>query len=84
MKLTVGSGASLAAAAASLVITGAFIATPAAAKSHKIHCSGINACKGHGACKTAANACKGKNACKGQGFVLSSKHKCEAKGGKIT
>ena len=81
MKSTFVSGASIAAAAASLVLTGALVSTPAAA-SHKVHCTGINACKGHSACKTATNACKGKNACKGQGFVLASKHKCTAKGGK--
>ena len=40
-------------------------------------CRGLNACKGHGSCKTAANDCKGKNACAGQGKCATAKaHEC--------
>ena len=40
-------------------------------------CRGLNACKGKGACKTAANDCKGKNACAGQGACATAeKHQC--------
>ena len=35
----------------------------------QVPCTGVNACKGQSACKSAANACKGENACKGKGFV---------------
>jgi hypothetical protein len=77
-KLT---GLVLAAAAA-----GMFAATPAAmAAKHegKVHCTGVNACKGKSECKTASNACKGMNACKGKGMMTMSEKECKDKGGKI-
>jgi hypothetical protein len=49
----------------------------------KVMCSGINACKGHGACAGAGNACAGHNGCKGQGQTKTTKKDCEAKGGKV-
>lgn len=49
----------------------------------KVHCGGVNSCKGHGACKTEANACAGKNGCKGQGFVEMTEAECKAAAGKI-
>lgn len=73
-------GIVLAAAAAGL-----FAATPAAmASSHegKVHCTGVNACKGTSECKTATNACKGQNACKGKGFISMGAKDCTDKGGK--
>ncbi len=75
-KLT---GAALAAAAA-----GIFAMAPisgAVAGESKVHCYGVNSCKGMGACKTATNACKGHNACKGTGFVSISAADCKEKGG---
>jgi hypothetical protein len=45
------------------------VGTFATAATAQVPCTGVNACKGQGACKTAANACKGQNACKGKGFV---------------
>lgn len=77
-KLT---GLVIAAAAASL-----FAAAPAAmADKHegKVHCTGVNACKGKSECKTASNACKGMNACKGKGMMVMSEKDCKAKGGKV-
>ena len=74
-------GLAIAAAAAAM-----FVATPAAmAAKHmgSVHCTGVNACKGQGECKTAASACKGMNACKGQGMETMSEKDCKAKGGKI-
>lgn len=49
-------------------------------------CSGINSCKGKGACggkdKTGeAHSCAGKNACKGQGWVTATEKDCKAKKG---
>jgi hypothetical protein len=49
-----------------------------------VKCSGINSCKGTGACKTADNACKGQNSCKGKGYVVAASEKeCTDKGGKV-
>jgi uncharacterized membrane protein len=49
--------------------------------SDKVHCYGVNSCKGKSACKTAKNACKGKNTCKGQGVSMKTEKKCtELKG----
>lgn len=49
----------------------------------KVHCSGVNACKGHGACKSEANACAGKNGCKGHGWVEMTEDECKAKNGTV-
>ncbi|MBK9033867.1 MAG: hypothetical protein IPL61_21795 [Myxococcales bacterium] len=58
--------------------------TPPAEQTAKVHCSGVNACKGQGGCKTAANACAGQNGCKGQGFVdVPSEDDCKTKGGTV-
>ena len=84
MKLNRKSGAALAAAAAFLVMNAtAPVITPAAA-AYKVKCFGVNACKGHGACKSAANSCKGQNACKGKGYVMMGKLRCLFKGGTLT
>jgi hypothetical protein len=81
MKLDSKSGATLAAAAATLFLAGAVVstATPAAAAQGK--CMAANACKGQSACKSASNSCKGLNACKGQGFSMASEAACKSKGG---
>jgi hypothetical protein len=50
-----------------------------------VKCSGINACKGQSACKTASSECKGMNACKGQGWTSTKDAaECTSKGGKVT
>ena len=51
------------------------------AKAGKVHCTGVNACKGKGGCKGATNDCKGKNECKGKGWTSMSEKDCTAKGG---
>ncbi len=71
-KLT---GIALATVAAGMF--GMTAAGPAAAQAAKIHCDGLNACKGHSDCKGAKNSCKGLNACKGQGFVSMTKADCD-------
>jgi len=60
-------------------------ATPAAQpeKVAKVHCGGVNDCKGKSGCKTASNACAGQNGCKGQGYVELTADECQAKGGKV-
>jgi hypothetical protein len=85
MNAKIVSGASVAAAAIALVLSGA-ATVPALAKkmSKSVHCSGINSCKGTSLCKTANNACKGMNSCKGQGWLPEKSAKaCEEKGGKV-
>jgi hypothetical protein len=82
MKLDSKSGATLAAAAATLFLAGAVVSTvstPADAAQGK--CMAANACKGQSACKSASNSCKGLNACKGQGFSMASEAACKSKGG---
>ncbi|MEA3275454.1 MAG: hypothetical protein U9Q81_09255 [Pseudomonadota bacterium] len=81
-KLT---GAAIAAAAAGLFMAGAAYTGVASAASEeaKVHCYGVNACKGTGACKTADNACGGQNSCKGKGWVEMTKEECDEKGGEV-
>ncbi|MEE9328450.1 MAG: hypothetical protein V3U71_14290 [Cocleimonas sp.] len=87
------SGIALASAAATLLLAGcggdsakseAKKAAPeAAATVAEVKCSGINSCKGTGACGGASNSCAGQNSCKGKGWVKASKADCDAKGGKV-
>jgi uncharacterized membrane protein len=81
-------GALIASAVAAL-----FAANPALAqekgKTNKttakaVHCSGVNECKGKGACAGADNACKSQNSCKGKGYLDTKTEKeCLDKGGKV-
>ena len=82
MKMT-KSGATIAAAAATLFLAGATLSSPTYAAGEG-KCVGVNACKGQSACKGAANSCKGQNGCKGQGFSAMTKEKCEAAKGKYS
>ena len=85
MKLNAKSGATLAAAAALLVLSATVPSAPAgAAANYNVKCFGINSCKGHGSCKSIANSCKGQNSCKGKGFMMMKKTSCTAKGGSTT
>lgn len=68
-------GAALAAAAAMLFSVAAV--TTASADEAKIHCTGVNSCKGQSSCKSASNSCKGQNSCKGKGFVEMTKQQCD-------
>lgn len=69
-------GAAIAVAAAGLFAMG--LAAPALAdEAGKIHCEGVNSCKGKGDCKSAKNSCEGKNSCKGQGFLEMTPEECE-------
>jgi hypothetical protein len=81
------SGAAVAAAAAALFISGCAGTGGGSygeATAAKVHCVGVNSCKGQSDCKSATNSCKGQNACKGKGFVAMTKSECDAKGGKAT
>ena len=83
MKLNSKSGATLAAAAATLFLAGSVVSTvstPANAADGK--CMAGNACKGQSACKSTRTSCKGQNACKGQGIsVTGTTIECTATGG---
>jgi hypothetical protein len=75
-------GTTIAAMAAGMFLT----MTPLLASAKdtaKVHCEGVNACKGKGACKSADNACKGQNGCKGKGWIGMSEKQCKAKGGTV-
>ncbi len=58
-------------------------AAPTAAEKveKKIHCGGINECKGQSLCTAAKSSCAGQNACKGQGWIDATEADCKAKGG---
>ena len=81
MKLDSRSGATLAAAAATLFLAGAAVSMSTPADAAQGKCMAANACKGQSACKSAGNACKGQNACKGNGFAMMTEAQCKAKGG---
>jgi hypothetical protein len=75
-------GAVVAGAVAGLFAT----MTPAIVKADagkKVHCAGVNACKGKGACKSATSSCKGMNDCKGKGWVEMDEKECTAKKGTV-
>lgn len=84
MKQTIKTGALIAAAAAALAMTGgASAATSTITADTKVHCAGLNSCKGTSDCATAENKCKGQNSCKGHGFLTMKAAECLAKNGKI-
>jgi len=74
-------GAALATAAAMLFSTAAV--STAGAEEAKIHCEGVNSCKGTSDCHTANNDCRGLNSCKGKGFVEMTKAECDAAKAKV-
>jgi hypothetical protein len=76
------SGAAMAVAAAGLFMSQT-VAPAAAADEAKIHCAGVNACKGKSECASTKNSCKGSNSCKGQGWVALDEKTCRAKGGVV-
>jgi hypothetical protein len=76
------SRAALAAAAAGLFAT-ATVGTAITSDEANVHCTGVNACKGKGECRTATNDWKGMNSCKGQDFISMTPTECAKKGGKV-
>jgi len=84
MKAQQKSSAAALAMAAGLMLASATAPQAASAGEAKVHCYGINACKGQTACATANNNCMGMNACKGQGWLATAtEEECKAKGGTV-
>ncbi len=55
------------------------------AQPEKVHCYGINKCKGTGDCSGKGHQCAGHNACKGQGHINLPKDVClRIRGGHLT
>lgn len=77
------SGVALASAAAALLLSGMATSVSASEQPATVKCSGINSCKGTGACGTADHACAGQNSCKGHGWVKVSAEECATKGGTV-
>ncbi|HXV37676.1 MAG TPA: hypothetical protein VEC18_11035 [Myxococcota bacterium] len=78
-------GMLLASAVAGLLSLGAVAGTAAAEEGEKVHCYGVNKCKGTGACGGKGHSCAGENACKGQGFLEIDKETClKIEGGRLT
>jgi uncharacterized membrane protein len=80
-------GAVIAAAVAGLFSAGIALAEQQAgtkgATEAKVHCEGINSCKGHGECAGVGHDCAGHNECKGKGWITTTESECKSKGGKI-
>jgi hypothetical protein len=79
-KKVIGSALAVAAAIA-------FSTMPVLSSAHgsgkRVHCYGVNSCKGKGSCKTSTSSCKGENSCKGKGVKMMTKKECLKKGGKV-
>lgn len=82
MKASKTTNIAMAIAAASLFAFAPMSAVHAGSDA-KVHCYGVNKCKGHNDCKSASNSCKGQSACKGKGFVAMSAKACDHVGGKV-
>ena len=86
-------GTMIASAVASLFAFGAYAADAKAADkapakdtkaaAANVKCTGVNECKGKGACAGAGNACAGKNECKGKGVTAMTEADCKAKNGTV-
>ena len=80
---SISKGMLIAGAAASLLLSGSVTARADEKMGGDIYCSGINSCKGQGACAGGGHGCAGKNSCKGTGVVKTTKAECDAQGGKV-
>lgn len=57
---------------------------PKVSADEKVHCLGVNACKGKSECGVeGGHACAGHNACKGQGWVTLTRKDCAAQKGTV-
>jgi uncharacterized membrane protein len=76
-------GAVVAGMVASLFAGGTAFAKHEGKSGGDVKCSGINDCKGKGACSSAEHSCAGKNDCKGKGWIKVSEKDCQARGGAV-
>jgi hypothetical protein len=78
-------GMMIAASVATLLASGTLLAGGGSAPKAeaKVHCTGINACKGHGECAGDGHGCAGGNSCKGKGWVDVSAKECADKKGTV-
>jgi uncharacterized membrane protein len=86
MKARKAVGFAVAAAVVGMLATGYQFSADAKKDEGTVKCSGINSCKGKGACGAAdgSHACAGKNECKGKGWVkVKSDKECTDKGGTV-
>jgi len=76
-------GAMIAAAVAGMFMSASPVTAAEKAAGGKIHCAGVNSCKGKGDCHSADNGCKSQNGCKGKGWIELGEKACKAKGGTV-
>ena len=77
----------LASAVAGLFAANAAIAAdqPPSGEGEKVHCYGINKCKGTGDCSGKGHQCAGHNTCAGKGHINLPKDLClRIRGGHLT
>ncbi len=75
------SGLAIASTAAAIFATTPMMASAEKAKQPDIKCTGINGCKGQGACKSKNNACAAQNSCKEKGWIHGTEQQCKDMGG---
>ena len=74
----------VASAVAGLLMMAGTASTASAEDAKKVHCYGVNKCKGTGACGGKGHSCAGENACKGQGFLEIDEKTClKIQGGRL-
>ena len=84
MKLNSKSGATLAAAAATLFLAGSVVTTGSTpANAARASAWPATPARARAPARVRANSCKGLNACKGQGFSAASEKQCTAMGAKF-
>ncbi len=85
MRVNAKNGGALLASAVAGLLVMAGSATTAGAEGNKVHCYGVNKCKGTGACGGKGHSCAGENSCKGQGFLEIDEETClKIEGGRLT
>ncbi len=78
-------GMLLASAVTGLLALAAPVGTATAGDADKVHCYGVNKCKGTGDCGGKGHSCAGENTCKGQGYLNIDKEAClKIEGGRLT
>ena len=78
-------GMLLAFAVTGLLTLAAPVGTATAEDAAKVHCYGVNKCKGTGDCGGKGHSCAGENACKGQGYLEIDEETClKIEGGRLT